>query len=303
MTRRSVVERGASGFGDSVIQKCPSGAERERGTLRGAMVDDEFGKVTRAGLVHLAIGSVGLLTPVIGPVLVVVFAACLRTAVERIAARRAAGEEAMASLEVSLLQDDVRALRDELSKRSNERAAQGKTPEQPHPSTAERIFADFFEAAAEETSPAKRLAIVRATASRLDSDGTSSASKTYWFQRLRSLPELELELVLRVAPLGRGAVFLIDRGGIQVVDSIAVPPKPGEVGTTSNLRIMTTIALSMSDAVAYAEAAERLIAQGPNQFLRVLEGMAGGLSLLDNAHEIARIASTVGESPPAHAAG
>jgi hypothetical protein len=264
-------------------EPCLAGAGRGRGTLRQAMADDEFAKITKAGLSHLVTtGSVALLTPVVGPVLAIVFTACLKTATDRILALSKGNDEKIDGVRLSALEDDCVAFRDELRDLREELRCQETDLDAVDTMTAEHVFTGFFEARTEARSPEKRRAIARVAARQFDPRLGPQYVRAYWFERVRTASDLELMVIAMMAryPVGTTVRFGFPR--VEVRRPSASEPEFID-------------GLSDSEIAAYSFAAGR--AKGD-----LLMSGSNGLTLHPAGFELARflVENDVERPRPAH---
>lgn len=125
--------------------------------------------------------------------------------------------EAIAAFRLSALEDEVINLRNELRALVRRLAAEGKKPDRQDPMSQTVAASEFMRNILSARTVEKRTALVHATVAQFDPRKGTPATRDYWLQRVREVPEGELALVLLLVETG--VVTFLDDGRAFDADS------------------------------------------------------------------------------------
>lgn len=166
------------------------------------MADDGFSKQAGKAFQNVAIGAAGL----VGGLPAVALSVGVGALFNIFDAVANGNDDAFREARIAAVEDEIRRVADEVRKIQQTRVETGKPLNAPDALTQGALFSEFAEAVASAATPEKRTALVHAAALQFDPDLGPSGVRSYWFQQVRALADIEVVALTLLAK--HGAVVL-----------------------------------------------------------------------------------------------
>lgn len=208
------------------------------------------------GLQRLSAGAVGaaVTAATLNPVAGVAAAAVMLTASDYAKAKVIGDGPDLATVEADVLLAYCKLLDERMGAIEEQLAASNETRDRQDLLTKELTYSRFIRSVSEAATPDKREAIVHATAHQFDPRKGVAATRDYWLQRVREIPDAELALVKLV--VAHGEITFWNNAAYQTSGA-----------TTQAQPATQALSLPKADVVMHETLAQQVSARGPGQLV------------------------------------